>query len=138
MCVKQYTATFGDSDFKRVIMTAYPVLYIHHSGPSTHLTIHTQCTFPYIISSCMGLKGTATHLEKQNRPKAKNRMNRKWEITQHTAPSANLHEWFYLSIYSPSGGPWQLFQFLDLHTAGRTPWTGDRLVTRPLPRHRKP
>jgi hypothetical protein len=28
------------------------------------------------------------------------------------------------------------FQFLDLYTVGRTPWTGDQLVARPLPTHR--
>jgi hypothetical protein len=41
----------------------------------------------------------------------------------------------YLSIYSPCG-PWQLFQFLNLYTVGRTPWTGDQPVSRPLPTHR--
>jgi hypothetical protein len=29
----------------------------------------------------------------------------------------------YLWLYSPCG-PWPLFQFLNLHTVGRTPWTG--------------
>jgi hypothetical protein len=33
-------------------------------------------------------------------------------------------------------GPWPLFQFLNLHTVGRTPWTGDQHVVRPLPTHR--
>jgi hypothetical protein len=33
-------------------------------------------------------------------------------------------------------GPWQLFQFLNLYTVGRTPWTGDQPVARPLPTHR--
>jgi hypothetical protein len=28
------------------------------------------------------------------------------------------------------------FQFLDLFTDGRTPWTSDQLVARPLPKHR--
>jgi hypothetical protein len=30
---------------------------------------------------------------------------------------------YYLWLFSPCG-PWQLFQFLNLHTIGRTPWTG--------------
>jgi hypothetical protein len=32
-------------------------------------------------------------------------------------------------------GPWLLFQFLDLYTVGRPPWTGDQPVVRPLPMH---
>jgi hypothetical protein len=32
--------------------------------------------------------------------------------------------------------PWPLSQFLDLYTVGRTPWTGDQAVWRPLPTHR--
>jgi hypothetical protein len=28
------------------------------------------------------------------------------------------------------------FQFPDLFTIGRTPWTSDQLVARPLPKHR--
>jgi hypothetical protein len=30
-----------------------------------------------------------------------------------------------------------LFQFPNLYTGGRTPWTGDQLVARPLPKHTK-
>jgi hypothetical protein len=34
-------------------------------------------------------------------------------------------------------GPWPLFQFFDLfYTDGRTPWTGDQSIARPLPAHR--
>jgi hypothetical protein len=29
-------------------------------------------------------------------------------------------------------GPWPLSQFLNLYTVGRTPWTGDQPVARPL------
>jgi hypothetical protein len=33
--------------------------------------------------------------------------------------------------------PWSLFQFLNLfYTDGRTPWTRDQPVARPLPAHR--
>jgi hypothetical protein len=38
-------------------------------------------------------------------------------------------------LYSPRGS-WPLFQFLNLYTVGRTPWTGDQPVSRPLPTHR--
>jgi hypothetical protein len=43
----------------------------------------------------------------------------------------SIHPW----LYSPCG-PWPLFQFLNLYTVGRTPWTGDQPVSRPLPTHR--
>jgi hypothetical protein len=33
-------------------------------------------------------------------------------------------------------GPWSLFQFLNLYTVGRTHWTVDQPVARPLPAHR--
>jgi hypothetical protein len=42
---------------------------------------------------------------------------------------------FYLWHYSPCG-PWPLFQFLNLYTVGRAPWTGDQPVARSLPTHR--
>jgi hypothetical protein len=32
--------------------------------------------------------------------------------------------------------PWPIFQFLNLYTVGKTPWTGDQRVARPLPTHR--
>jgi hypothetical protein len=47
----------------------------------------------------------------------------------------------YLSIYlstalQPFFGPWPLFSSLILYTVGRTPWTGDQPVARPLPIHK--
>jgi hypothetical protein len=33
-------------------------------------------------------------------------------------------------------GPWPLFSFLIVFTVGRTPWTGDQPVARPLRIHR--
>jgi hypothetical protein len=41
----------------------------------------------------------------------------------------------YLWLYSPCGS-WPLFQFPNLYTIGRIPWTGDQPVARPLPTHR--
>jgi hypothetical protein len=32
--------------------------------------------------------------------------------------------------------PWPLFQFLNLYTVSRTPWTGSQPVAKPLPIHR--
>jgi hypothetical protein len=40
----------------------------------------------------------------------------------------------YLWLYSPCGR-WPLFQFLNLYIVGRSPWTGDQPVARPLPTH---
>jgi hypothetical protein len=42
----------------------------------------------------------------------------------------------YLSVALQPLGPWPLFQFLNLYTVGRTPWTGDQSVARPLPIYR--
>jgi hypothetical protein len=39
----------------------------------------------------------------------------------------------YLWLYSPFVGPWSLFSFLILCTVGKTPWTEDQSVARPLP-----
>jgi hypothetical protein len=36
----------------------------------------------------------------------------------------------------PFVGLWPLFQFVNLYTVGRTPWTGDQPVAGPLPTHR--
>jgi hypothetical protein len=42
---------------------------------------------------------------------------------------------FYYGSTAPFG-LWPLFQFLNLYTVGRTPWTGDQPVARPLPKYR--
>jgi hypothetical protein len=49
---------------------------------------------------------------------------------------ATLQEQRYICLwlYSPCG-PWPLFQFLNPCAAGRTPWTGNQPVERPLPTH---
>jgi hypothetical protein len=36
----------------------------------------------------------------------------------------------------PFLGPWPLFQFLNVYRVGRTPWTVDQPVARPLPTYR--
>jgi hypothetical protein len=41
-----------------------------------------------------------------------------------------------LWFYSPLLGLGRFFSFLILYTVGRTPWTGDQSVARPLPIHR--
>jgi hypothetical protein len=40
---------------------------------------------------------------------------------------------FFLLALQPL---WAVCQFSDIFTAGRTPWTGHQLVSRPLPKHR--
>jgi hypothetical protein len=47
--------------------------------------------------------------------------------------------WNYQSIYGSTVilfGLGRFFGFLILYTVGRTPWTGDEPVARPLPTHR--
>jgi hypothetical protein len=41
-----------------------------------------------------------------------------------------------LWLYNPLLGLGRVFSFLILHTVGRTPWTGDQPVARPLPVYR--
>jgi hypothetical protein len=58
-------------------------------------------------------------------------------ITFYTSSLCNQRSWkpIYPWLYSPCG-PWPLFQFLNIYTVGRTPWTGDKPVARSLPTHR--
>jgi hypothetical protein len=44
----------------------------------------------------------------------------------------NQYQW----PYSPLLGPGRFFSFVIRYTVGRTPWTGDQPVARPLPTHR--
>jgi hypothetical protein len=39
-------------------------------------------------------------------------------------------------LYSPLLDLGRFFSFLTIYTVGRTPWTGDQPVARPLPTHR--
>jgi hypothetical protein len=41
-----------------------------------------------------------------------------------------------LWLYSPLLGLGHFYSVLSLYTIGRTPWTGDQPVARPLPTHR--
>jgi hypothetical protein len=48
------------------------------------------------------------------------------------------HYYYYYYYYYGSTAvcwPWTLFQFLNIYTVGRTPWTGDQPVAKPLPTH---
>jgi hypothetical protein len=50
-----------------------------------------------------------------------------------------LLKFFSLSIYGSAALSWVLaafYNFLILYTVGKTPWTGDQPVARPLPTHR--
>jgi hypothetical protein len=40
--------------------------------------------------------------------------------------------YIYLWLYSPFVGPWPLFSFLISYIVGKSPWTGDQPVARPL------
>jgi hypothetical protein len=48
----------------------------------------------------------------------------------------NMKQVLLLWLYSPLLGRGSFFSFLILHTAGRTTWSGDQPVARPLPTHR--
>jgi hypothetical protein len=46
-------------------------------------------------------------------------------LHRHKAPYKAYLDLYLLSMaLQPFVGPWQTFQFLDLYTVGRTPWTG--------------
>jgi hypothetical protein len=51
----------------------------------------------------------------------------------------NIRTYLHIFLLTGSTAPWALasaFQFHDHFTDGRTPWTSDQLVARPLPKHR--
>jgi hypothetical protein len=57
-----------------------------------------------------------------------------------SGPSHNrniIHKFYwYIWLYSPLLGLGPFFSFLIFYTDGRTPWTGNQPVARPLPAHR--
>jgi hypothetical protein len=55
-----------------------------------------------------------------------------WEAAHSRHYSSFIHQW----LYSPLLGPGLFFIFVIFFTDGRTPWTGDQPVARPLPTHR--
>jgi hypothetical protein len=57
-------------------------------------------------------------------------------ITIPASLSLGLKPIFFRSLYSPFGVWPPIFQFHDHFTDGRTPWTSDQLVAKPLPKHR--
>jgi hypothetical protein len=57
------------------------------------------------------------------------------ELTFHKDQIHDCNNIFSLALQPPR--PWPLiFQFHDHFTVGRTPWTTDQLVAKPLPKHR--
>jgi hypothetical protein len=63
-------------------------------------------------------------------------VGKKFVINRHVFHSRFLRAYFYLWLYSPLLGFGRHFSFLILYTVGRTPWTGDQPVARPLPTYR--
>jgi hypothetical protein len=53
-----------------------------------------------------------------------------------TSIHPSIHPSINLWLYRPFVEPWPLFTFLILFTVGRTLWTRDQPVARPLPTHR--
>jgi hypothetical protein len=58
------------------------------------------------------------------------------EVFRNVSHSIKVNAGISLSIHSSVVGPWPLFSFLIVCTVGRTCWTGDQPVARPLPTHR--
>jgi hypothetical protein len=61
--------------------------------------------------------------------------------TEHTHTHTHTHtrtrtHTLSLSMALQPFEPWTYFQFLNLYSAGRTPWTGNQNVVRPLLTHR--
>jgi hypothetical protein len=51
-------------------------------------------------------------------------------------PYLSVCLFIYLWLYNPLSDIGRFFSFLILYTVGRTPWTGQQAVTRPLSTHR--
>jgi hypothetical protein len=51
-------------------------------------------------------------------------------------PFSNIHSFVHQWPYRPLLGPGRFFSFIIMYTVGRTLWTGDQPVARPLPTHR--
>jgi hypothetical protein len=50
--------------------------------------------------------------------------------------AASLQFYFSLALQPPLALPSAFFSFVIIFTDGRTPWTSDKFVARPLPKHR--
>jgi hypothetical protein len=53
----------------------------------------------------------------------------------HASATCHIYIFFFTGSTAPLG-PGLCFQFHDHFTDGRTPWTSDQLIARPLPKHR--
>jgi hypothetical protein len=100
------------------VRTSDPIydLHIHKSGDSTYFSVSLVCTY----------YTTQSHYP---------------EKPHHVSSSLWKPHVLFINFHSsmalqPFVGPWPLLQFRNLYTAGRTPWTGDQSVARPLPTHR--
>jgi hypothetical protein len=60
-----------------------------------------------------------------------------WSTMRNIEIHPSIHPPTHLWLYSPFLDLGH-FQFLNLYTVSRTPWTGDQPVARPLPTHRHP
>jgi hypothetical protein len=106
---------------------AHPLhTYIHtyiHSPAYSH---STDCSTFIIIYHC-GWYNRPTYQVDSVSPHPK-----KLKKLHKASNRDSVFHWLYIPV-----GPWPLiFQFHDHFTDGRTPWTSDQLVARPLPKHR--
>jgi hypothetical protein len=63
-------------------------------------------------------------------------MKATWRNPPHSTYVVSIYLSIYLWLYNPLLDLGRLFSFLILYTVGRTPWTGDQPIVRPLPTHR--
>jgi hypothetical protein len=59
-----------------------------------------------------------------------------WERVRLVGFLCCLASQLFFSMAAQPSGPWPLSKFLNLYRVGRSPWTGDQPVARPLPAHR--
>jgi hypothetical protein len=57
-------------------------------------------------------------------------------LSDHFLSGLSIYLFIYLWLYSPFLGLGRFFSFLFFYTVGRTLWTGDQPVARPLPANR--
>jgi hypothetical protein len=61
---------------------------------------------------------------------------RDWKYAQVVSIYLSIYLSICLWLYNPLLGLGRFFSFLIFYTVGRTPWTGDQPVARPLPAQR--
>jgi hypothetical protein len=103
------------------IVSALATLWRTKSGSWTECGLRTHGTICLLVEH-EGSTPTVPNATNNNDPESVS-------VTSHP------HNFFLMTLQPL----WTLaaFQFSDLFTIGRTPWTSDQLIARPLPKHRR-